>query len=87
MPKISVDEAAMLYSVTNKTVRRWIQEDNIKPDGYLYDLDALQKAYDRRRALKHMKRFAWFDSMVYYVFRVDFVCLAKAQRKRAYLWS
>jgi len=47
----------MLYSVTNRTVMRWIKEDRIEADNDLYDLDTLQKAYDKRRALKHMKRF------------------------------
>jgi len=77
----------MLYSVTNRTVMRWIKEDRIEADNDLYDLDTLQKAYDKRRALKHMKRFVWFAMMCYYVFRVEFSTLAKAQRKRAYLWS
>ena len=57
MPKISVVQAAMLYKVTNRTVLRWVKEDNLKSNTDLYDLDTLQKAYEKRKALKHMKRF------------------------------
>jgi len=58
MRKISVVQASLLYKVTTRTIYKWIQEDGIKSENHLYDLDALQKAYERRRALKHMKRFA-----------------------------
>ena len=57
MPKISVVQAAMLYKVTNRTVLRWVKEDGLKSDTDLYDLDTLQRAYEKRKALKHMKRF------------------------------
>ena len=58
MSKISVMQASLLYKVTTRTIYKWIQEDGIKSENYLYDIDKLQKAYERRRALKHMKRFA-----------------------------
>lgn len=57
MPKISVVQAAMLYKVTNRTVLRWVKEDGLKSNTDLYDFDTLQKAYEKRKALKHMKRF------------------------------
>ena len=57
MPKISVVQAAMLYKVTNRTILRWVKEDGLKSYTDLYDLDTLQKAYEKRKALKHMKRF------------------------------
>jgi hypothetical protein len=57
MPKVSVVQAAMVYKVTNRTILRWVKEDGLQHERHLYDLDALQKAYDKRRALKHMKRF------------------------------
>lgn len=57
MPKISVVQAAMLYKVTNRTVLRWVKEDGLESNTDLYDLDTLQKAYEKRKALKHMKRF------------------------------
>ena len=58
MPKISTIQASMLYKVTNKTVQRWVREDKIQGENNLYELDDLQRAYDRRKALKHLKRFA-----------------------------
>jgi hypothetical protein len=58
MPKVSVIQASMLYKVTNRTVYNWIREDKIDCEDGLYDLDKLQKAHDRRRTLKHLKRFA-----------------------------
>jgi len=62
MPKVSVIQASMLYKVTNRTVYNWIKEDKIDCEDGLYDLDKLQKAHDRRRTLKHLKRFAiWLD--------------------------
>jgi len=48
----------MLYKVTNRTVYNWIMEDGIECEEGLYDLDKLQKSYERRRTLKHLKRFA-----------------------------
>jgi len=39
-------------------VYNWIKEDKIDCEDGLYDLDKLQKAHDRRRTLKHLKRFA-----------------------------
>jgi len=58
MRKISVIEASLLYKVTNRTVYNWIMEDQIECEDGKYDLDKLQKAHDRRRTLKHLKRFA-----------------------------
>lgn len=49
MPKISVIQASILYKVTPRTVQNWIAEDGLKQYDNLYDLDALQKAHDKRR--------------------------------------
>ena len=56
MPKVSVVQAAIMYKVTNRTILRWVKEDGLQHEQNLYDLDTLQRAYEKRRALKHMKR-------------------------------
>jgi predicted DNA-binding transcriptional regulator YafY len=53
MPKISVQDAALLYKVSERTIYRWIEAKGIKSYSELYDLDALQNAFDE---LPHRKK-------------------------------
>jgi hypothetical protein len=47
----------MLYKVTNRTIYNWIEQDGIECKNGLYEIDALQKAFDKRR--KSKPRLKW----------------------------
>jgi len=55
--KISIIQASMLYKVTNRTIYNWIEQDGIECKNGLYEIDALQKAFDKRR--KSKPRLKW----------------------------
>lgn len=59
---ITAQEASRIYQVSTATVYRWAKEDNLwsiqRENKRHYDLDSLQRCFNKRRTLKHIKRFA-----------------------------
>ena len=49
---IQITEASRLYRVTERTIYYWIAQDGLKSYHGRYDIDELQKAYEKRHKPK-----------------------------------